>query len=161
MIILHFDLQPRFKYMNYFICTSHQQKFYIQVNYPWQGEGKNTKGEKEARLRRKRQLQNDQICEFCKKRNCTPRSGSCNFSFLKNSLVQSNSKLNSKPYDYLYKSGHLWSRATAVKFSREIVNCFPFDVIAFAMLPAHGIWLETVSLLNVMWPWTSQWMGAL
>ena len=31
------------------------------------------------------------------------RSGSCNFSFLKNSLVQINSKLNSKPYDYLYK----------------------------------------------------------
>ena len=28
--------------------------------------------------------------------------GSCNFSFLKNSLVQINSKLNSKPYDYLY-----------------------------------------------------------
>ena len=28
-------------------------------------------------------------------------SGECNFSFLKNSLVQINSKLNSKPYDYL------------------------------------------------------------
>ena len=23
MIILYFDLQPQFKYMNYFICTSH------------------------------------------------------------------------------------------------------------------------------------------
>ena len=23
---------------------------------------------------------------------------------------------------------------------RVTVNCFPFDVIAFAMLPAHGIW---------------------
>ena len=42
-------------------------------------------------------------CEFFKKRNCTRRSGSCNFSFLKNSLVQINSKLNSKPYDYIYK----------------------------------------------------------
>ena len=31
------------------------------------------------------------------------KSGSCNFSFLKNPLVQINSKLNSKPYDYLYK----------------------------------------------------------
>ena len=41
--------------------------------------------------------------EFFKKPNCTRRSGSCNFSFLKNSLVQINSKLNSKPYDYLYK----------------------------------------------------------
>ena len=42
-------------------------------------------------------------CEFFEKRNCTRRSGSCNFSFLKNSLVQINSKLNSKPYDYRYK----------------------------------------------------------
>ena len=41
-------------------------------------------------------------CEFFKKRNCTRRSSSCNFSFLKNSLVQINSKLNSKPCDYLY-----------------------------------------------------------
>ena len=41
-------------------------------------------------------------CEFFKKRNCTRRSGSCNFSFSKNSLVQINSKLNSKPYEYLY-----------------------------------------------------------
>ena len=55
----------------------------------------------------------------------------------------------------------LWSRATAVNISRGTVNCFPFDVIVFAMLPAHGIWRETVSLLDVMWPWTSQWMGAL
>ena len=53
------------------------------------------------------------------------------------------------------------SRATAVNISRVTVNCFPFDVIVFAMLPAHGIWRETVSLLDVMWPWTSQWMGAL
>ena len=28
--------------------------------------------------------------------------------------------------------------------------CFPFDFIVFAMLPAHGIWWETVSLLDVM-----------
>ena len=44
------------------------------------------------------------------------------------------------------------SRATAVNISRVTVNCFPFDVIVFAMLPAHGIWRETVSLLDVMWP---------
>ena len=31
------------------------------------------------------------------------------------------------------------SRATAVNISRVTVNCFPFDVIIFAMLPAHGI----------------------
>ena len=39
------------------------------------------------------------------------------------------------------------------------VQRFPFDVIVFAMLPAHGIWRKTVSLLDVMWPWTSQWMA--
>ena len=54
-----------------------------------------------------------------------------------------------------------WSRAIAVNISRVTVNCFPFDVTVFAMLPAQGIWRETVSLLDVMWPWTSQWMGAL
>ena len=42
------------------------------------------------------------------------------------------------------------SHATAVNISRVTVNCFPFDVIVFAMLPAHGIWRETVSLLDVM-----------
>ena len=42
------------------------------------------------------------------------------------------------------------SRATAVNISRVTVNCFPFDVIVFAMLPAHAIWQETVSLLDVM-----------
>ena len=52
-------------------------------------------------------------------------------------------------------------RATAVNISRVTVNCFLFDVTVFAMLPAHGIWRETVSLLDVMWQWTSQWMGAL
>ena len=44
------------------------------------------------------------------------------------------------------------SRATAVNISLVTVNCFPFDVIVFAMLPAHGIWRETVSLLDGMWP---------
>ena len=42
------------------------------------------------------------------------------------------------------------SRVTAVNIARVTVNCFPFDVIVFAMLPAHGIWWETVSLLDVM-----------
>ena len=41
------------------------------------------------------------------------------------------------------------SRATAVNISRVTVNCFPFNVIVFAMLPAHGIWRETVSLLDM------------
>ena len=35
-----------------------------------------------------------------------------------------------------------------------IINCFPFGVIVFTMFPVHGIWRETVSLLDVMWPWT-------
>ena len=42
------------------------------------------------------------------------------------------------------------------------VNCFPIDVILFAMFPLiSGIWQERVSLLDAMWPWTRQWMGAL
>ena len=49
-------------------------------------------------------------------------------------------------------SGNLWSRETAFNISRVTVNCFPFDVIALAMLPANGIWRETVSLLDVKWP---------
>ena len=44
------------------------------------------------------------------------------------------------------------SHAAAVNISRVMVNCFLFDVIVFAMLPAHGIWREVVSLLDVMWP---------
>ena len=44
------------------------------------------------------------------------------------------------------------SRAAAVNFSRVTVNCFPFDVIVFAMLPAHDIWRETVSFLDIMSP---------
>ena len=42
------------------------------------------------------------------------------------------------------------SRATAGNISRVTVNRFPFDVMVFAMLPAHSIWWETVSLLDVM-----------
>ena len=44
---------------------------------------------------------------------------------------------------------HLVSQLVNI-FSRVTVNCFPFDVIVFAMLPAHGIWRETVSLLDAM-----------
>ena len=61
------------------------------------------------------------------------------------------------------KNNHIidvW-HATGVNNSRVTVNCFLFDVTVFAMLPAHGIWQETVSLSDVMWPWTSQWMCAL
>ena len=47
------------------------------------------------------------LVSFSKSWNCTRRNGLCNFSFLKNSLVLINSKLNSKPYDYLCKP-HCW-----------------------------------------------------
>ena len=43
-----------------------------------------------------------------------------------------------------------------VNILRVTVNCFLFDIIVFAMLPAHGIWWETVSSLDVMWPLTTQ-----
>ena len=44
-------------------------------------------------------------CEFSKAEIALAEAARAhgNFSFLKNSLVQINSKLNSKPYDYLYK----------------------------------------------------------
>ena len=41
--------------------------------------------------------------------------------------------------------------ATVVNISLVTVDCFPFDVIVFAMLSAHGIWRETVAWLDVMW----------
>ena len=52
-------------------------------------------------------------------------------------------------------------RATAVNISRVTVNCFPFDVIVFAMLLFYVVWRETVSFLDVMGQWTGQWMSAL
>ena len=47
------------------------------------------------------------------------RSGSCNFSFLKNSQVQINSKLNSKSYDYLYKLNALQTKIVKLWVSRS------------------------------------------
>ena len=47
-------------------------------------------------------------------------------------------------------SGLLRSRATVVNISRVRVNCLPFVVIVFAILPAHGVLRETVSLLDAM-----------
>ena len=38
---------------------------------------------------------------------------------------------------------------------------FPSDIIDFAMLLAHRLWRETVSLLDVMWPWSNQWECSL
>ena len=68
-------------------------------------------------------------------------------------LQQNKTKANfEKRAEIPATSGHLRSRAIAVNIARVIVNCFPFDVIVFALLPAYGIGWETVSLLDVMWP---------
>ena len=86
--------------------------------------------------------------------HCSPRDQSLSDLLYSTPAKQNKSKIW-KPLRFQR------SRATAVNISRVTVNCFPFDVIVFAMLPAHGIWRETVSLLDAMWPWTSQWLGAL
>ena len=52
---------------------------------------------------------------FSKRWNCTRRRSSCNFSFLKNSLVQISSQLNSKPYDNQYKSKQARRLETQIK----------------------------------------------
>ena len=62
--------------------------------------------------------------------------------------VQSLSDLQNKTKANFEKRAEI--PATAVNISRVTVNCFLFDVIVFAMLPAQGIWRETVSLLDVM-----------
>ena len=46
---------------------------------------------------------------------------SCNFSFLKNSLVQINSKLNSKPYDYLYIFSSLHDSVLKIKLLLVVI----------------------------------------
>ena len=94
--------------------------------------------------------------EFCFPRNkihCSPRDKSLSDLLYSKANGSNRWKTNNHVIDK-------W-RATAVNISRVTVNCFLFDVIVFAMLPAPGIWRETVSLLDFMWPWTSQWMGAL
>ena len=85
--------------------------------------------------------------------HCSPRDQSLSDLLYSKANKSNRLKTNNRVFDK-------W-RATAVNISRVTVNCFPFDVIVFAMLPAHGIWRETVSLLDVMWQWTGQWMGAL
>ena len=63
--------------------------------------------------------------------NRTPRSGSCHLKFLKSTLVQINPKVNSKPYDYLYKQLLRRTRGKIKKLhtvlSREFqLTCLPF-----------------------------------
>ena len=75
--------------------------------------------------------------------HCSPRDQSLSDLLYSKANGSSRWKTNNRVIDK-------W-RATAVNISRVTVNCFPFDVIVFAMLPAHGIWRETVWLLDVMW----------
>ena len=91
--------------------------------------------------------------------HCSPRDQS--LSYLLYSKTKQKQILKKRAEIPATTSGHVWSRATAVNISRVTVNCFQFDVTVFAMLPAHGIWRETVSLIDVMRPGTSQWMDAL
>ena len=77
-----------------------------------------------------------------KKIHCSPRDQSLSDLLYRKTKQKQNLKTTLR-----FQS----SRTTAVNFSRVTVNCFPFDVIVFAMLPAHGIWRETVSLLQ---PWS-------
>ena len=107
----------------------------------------------------------------CRESQCFPRQSREALSFEGNKIHQSvgdcyKAKQSKTKADFGKRQHQatfncnctLWSRATAVNISRVTVNCFPFDVIDF-MLPVHGTWREPVSLLDVMWPWTSQWMG--
>ena len=68
---------------------------------------------------------------FSKSWNCTPRSGSCNFSFLKNSLVQINSKLNSKPYDYLYLLTFTFHIDSVAGNFSSVIPCLHLDIYLF------------------------------
>ena len=68
--------------------------------------------------------------------HCSPRDQSLSDLLYSKANGSSRWKTNNRVIDKL--------RATAVNILRVTVNCFPFDVIVFAMLPAHGIWRETV-----------------
>ena len=65
------------------------------------------------------------------------RSGSCNFSFLKNSLVQINSKLNSKPYDYLYKSCVWLSNRDKMRFLNSVPTSTLWGILFALALTSH------------------------
>ena len=68
------------------------------------------------------------------------------------SIIRAGNKMELSDLLYSKNGSNRWktNSATAVNISRVTVNCFPVDVIIFAMLPSHGVWRETVSLLDVM-----------
>ena len=90
---------------------------------------------------------------------CFPRISMFPSTSSRETLRFSGNKIHCSPRDqalsdllYSKNGSNGWktNSATAVNISRVTVNCFPVDVIIFVMLPAHGVWWETVSLLDVM-----------
>ena len=93
--------------------------------------------------------------------NCFPRISMFPEMKSRETLRFEGNKIHCSPRDqalsdllhvYSKNGSNRWktNSATAVNISRVTVNCFPVDVIIFAMSPAHGVWRETVSLLDVM-----------
>ena len=80
--------------------------------------------------------------------HCSPRDQSLSDLLYSKTKQKQNLKTALR---FQRQSCYFRSRETSVNISRVTVNCFPFDVIVFAMLPAHGIWRETASLLHAMW----------
>ena len=90
---------------------------------------------------------------------CFPRISIFPSTSSRETLRFSGNKIHCSPRDqalsdllYSKNGSNGWktNSATAVNISRVTVNCFPVDVIIFVMLPAHGVWWEAVSLLDVM-----------
>ena len=70
--------------------------------------------------------------------HCSPRDQS--LSDLLYSKIKQKESFKKRAEIPATTSGHLRLCATVVNISRVTVNCFPFDVIVFEMLPTHGIW---------------------
>ena len=67
--------------------------------------------------------------------HCSPRGQSLSLLYSKTNRIANFEKRAEIPAT---TSGHFRSRAIAVNISRVTVNCFPFDLIVFAMLPVLG-----------------------
>ena len=105
-------------------------------------------------------------CEFFKKRNCTHWSGSCNFSFLKNSLVQINSNLNSKPYDYLHENSYSFTcfdhRRTHNTLKTRYQKYWDFDIPTLSEKKNISKWAECLRfscpvLFSPTWTSSDSW----
>ena len=65
--------------------------------------------------------------------------------------------------DFLYSWKFIKPRCNGGRWSTFAGKSalLPSNVINFAMLPAQRFWWETVSLFDVMWPWSKRWERAL